>query len=198
MCSARKFALDLSFKGERDYLHGTDIIQGINDSIRSSGGVIQKISFRKKARRQVVLTIHSDNMPDEEHVAEGLISFGESVRQFFVQETDILVTKNYPYDEERLADSSVLLEGEITISSIPGYSVIEMIVAATKCLAQGLSEPNGKRWMFARLDFFQEMPKTCSNVRVLKCAFARERFLRGKVEIDSIYHGDILFIADAS
>jgi len=158
MSSTPPQRLDLAFKGERTYLHGTDMYNAILDFLGARHGRDGisglDVSFHRMARRAVDL--HDAPCPEAgQPVAVCAYRAGTDVRRIYLYESGDEVQGRRPYDEASLVAG--MDTDRATLSGVwPGpspYSDVEVWVALTKGLHQRVLPDLRGQWLFARGQF---------------------------------------------
>lgn len=191
--------LSLEFKGNRNYLHGTDIYEAMT-SIASStqNGYVQKILFRKPALRQLSVLdsspCDSGDVIAQVHICSGAES-AEPFRLWLV-ERDERVSERYTYDEARISDACLLDEVGKRISKErdDAFSLIEEIVASHKVLCNALFSEGDVHWLFSQLDLGVEMPTEVQELSIVNRSFLSGRMVVSEIVLDGIHVGSIRFI----
>jgi hypothetical protein len=153
--------VDLCFKGDRTYLHGTDVytcaVSLLRERWPNADGRC-RFTFNRLARRPVTAWVGSAPSPaprPQGCVAEMHVTAGVSQVSIWFVEREGEVACRYPYDEEAIVRESVITGTRIIGTRVPDHvSTIELLVAMTKRLHQvALAPPAaGGRWLFTRLD----------------------------------------------
>jgi hypothetical protein len=187
--------LNLGFKGERNYTHGSDIFNAINLSLgrRKPPAWVSHLAFRNFARRDCEL--HWNKPGDECHlVAQGSAKFPDGVRPFWVVESLKEAAGRRPFDEERLVAPAVSEHSSIVLRGRSEYSPIEEIIALTKRLNYELAPDVDGKWVFGQLDLDDALPKDYSSLRITRTNLVGHRFSMNTIDIDGARFGDIRFI----
>jgi len=151
-------ALDISFKGDRRYLHGTDVYDASLAALRAcypdSGGRV-RYSFHAIARS--ALELHCGKAGEIGERPDGCVAeihFGDarSMVSGWIVETGRTVEGRVPYDEEAVGAACELDGKRIVMRAPSGHRPIEIAIAMTKRLHYALFPPEAGRWMFTRLD----------------------------------------------
>ena len=142
--------LEFCFKGERTYVHGTDIFNTLTKQFNTP---LKKIDI---AFHGIVLNnmSFSTQKPENDEVK---VSFrcqnGEEKVRLFGTENSKNVTCRYEYIEEELIEDAVIdMPSEsISLQSFSSYSFIEYIVAMNKSFLETRYEDEKGKWYFTRL-----------------------------------------------
>ena len=188
------------FKGNRNYLHGTDFYQHTQLLLAQQFADLSHISamsFRRFARNQCVLVT---TQPD----ATAIIPCqGEAIRhaampvKFWWVETEEPLTARYEYDEDGLvaaANVTDTLDYIALARPDARYCTIEVIVALTKKLHY-LKSPNiDGKWVFGQLNLSNSLPIQYQTVSISLKTYFEGRFSVSDIIIDNISIGTIRFI----
>lgn len=189
--------LEMKYKGNRNYLHGTDFFNDITDNLfaRFSIGAIKKLSFKSFARNQCDLVLNERPGQDKHVVGNGIWrkSEGDEIK-FWIVETDLPVLSRYPFDEDGLVAPSCI-EGN-TISLVAGndYSAIENIVALTKKLNYALTPDVKGKWVFGQIDMVKPMPEVVDKFQITRTSERKGMFSCNQILINNEHVGEIRFI----
>jgi len=152
-------SLRLAYKGDRDYLHGTDIYNALTRIIGGGNpGIVFnsiKMSFHKVTRNQCKLTYgdHSllKQMPKDINVEVRFISPSSDTIGWLTETAEPVVDR-IPYHEEDIVKKTSIDGKLIAINGEVKFTPIEILVAMTKHLHMMLYPVNVGRWFFTRLD----------------------------------------------
>ncbi|MBB1624655.1 hypothetical protein [Achromobacter sp. UMC71] len=192
--------LDLSFKGNRNYLHGTDIFDTLLAWLYEQGFETVEgldLSFHQIATS--ALRAELDPPEASEHRDAAVLSFkSQGLRhRIHLRETAAPVLGRRPYPEDRLvAGANIDLSAQTIIveNCLPGYSAIEYWVALTKALhLRALPDAAGK-WLFVRARL-PELggPLECIRPAVQLVSNYQGKLTRSEVSLDGRKFGDIYF-----
>lgn len=195
-----EFPLTLSFKGSRQYLHGTDMHDAVCDLLTQQGGQnIQKIDFtlHRIVLTQLVASIHRDTQPETEGAnAVFRATVDSSPVTVLLKECGTPVTDRRPYDEEGLVSAASFdsTNQRITFTASDAYTNIEMIVALNKALLlRALPEAKGK-WLFTRLQLATSIKdRKLNTIEVRFLGHSNYRITRSQVFGDGQPIGSIFF-----
>ncbi|MFK3774616.1 hypothetical protein [Pseudomonas sp. NPDC089406] len=179
--------LTFEFKGERNYVHGSDIFNALSLIARQTfgGGFVTLIAFRNVARRQCVLAF--ENPASMTAVATGNMQAGDGqMHPFWLFEREEEVIGRYAFDEDVIVDrAEVSIQGK-SISLLPDGSVtpIEYVIALTKRLHYLLSPDIDGKWLFGQLNL--DLPLDAEGaVRVVQ-----KSLLHGRMSVNEVWLGD--------
>ncbi|WP_323011592.1 hypothetical protein [Castellaniella sp.] len=199
-----KKLLDLPYKGNRNYLHGSDIFNSLSsiadDVTGEKGSYIERLSFRGFARKSCFIETIS---PDNEKKVVGEVRYRacgmtEPVRAFII-ETEMAVTGRATFNEASIVQDAVFdaagSSAQILFDS--EYSVIENIIALTKFLNYSVVPDVDGKWVFGQLDLMFPLVKACENVSVHMVKLINNKFSVNNIYLDKKKVGSIRFIVGA-
>jgi hypothetical protein len=150
--------LDLSFKGDRNYLHGTDIIQGLFATKLKLFDI--SIQFHKMSKYQLEANyVNSDDLPAlrESKNLCAIMFFtndnGEKKIVVMIENNNHKIYKSYPYNESEVIENSILKNKKISQMAKNQYSFIERVVALNKELLNNIVA--WQEWLFVRIDLLE-------------------------------------------
>lgn len=189
--------MGLQFKGDRNYLHGTDIINETLSWLSSQKGELKDIdiAFHRLASRQ--LMVMEGVVPEgvEPVAVCSFTSSGERERVYLV-ETDLAVTGRYPYPEDEIVAAMQLdLAGRRgVLSGETAYSDIEVWVAMTKALHYKVFPQLQGKWLFVRGRFPQFARHSMAGERTLAIVSSfNDKLTRSEALLDGVKVGEIFF-----
>lgn len=185
----------LKYKGSRDYLHGGDIFDALNDSLsKELGGRLLRITYKRLARNQLGLTL-SEPSNAEFVTATGVWLTSSGIRnQFWLVETDVPVTDSYPFNEDLITHSAELDEEVICGRRANKYTLVENVIALTKKLNYELAPEVKGKWLFGQLDLPQRLPSDWNCVVITRTVAIGHAFSRNRITIDGQDFGEIRFV----
>ena len=149
--------LDLPFKGNRKYLHSTDIFNaclrvtgaGSDLSLKISDMISHPLEALPACAAEVGKTYPARFSGRSPNGAHDLV---------LREREDKAVERRIDYDEDRIASGSMLHENRVESEDLAGVTAIERIVALNKYLIQTTARP-GKTLLFASI-FLRRLPQT--------------------------------------
>jgi len=150
------FDLEFCFKGDRNYIHGTDIFNKLTEKFVNNISKID-ISFHSVAINNMTFFTQKPET-DDVKVTFRCQNDGEKIKLFGI-ENGTTVDCRYEYPEEDVVKNSTMNISDETIilDFSTDYSFIEHIVAMNKSLLETLyTDVNGK-WYFTRLQLHQNV-----------------------------------------
>lgn len=187
--------MNLKYKGSRNYLHGSDIYNAINESLSIKfGGHLSRLSFKRFARRHISLELTEPPTIDD-FMGAGLWKDSSDNRiQFWLIETAAAVTDSLPFDEDSIIKAAKIDGETIFLQSSNEFSLIENIIALTKRLNYHLSPNVDGKWVFGRLDLDQALPNCWEDIAITRRIAVGNAFSRNSITVDDKLCGEIRFI----
>ena len=193
--------LPLKFKGNRNYLHGSDFFNEISfHADELTGDVrsyIKRISFRQFADTACVIT---DKEPTNKDVLIGHVEFqvcnkGASSK-FWIIKTDEKEDSRYPYDEDLVLSRATLNMQEHSgkIVDMSYYTLIEYVIALTKHLNYAVCPLVSGKWVFGQLDVEKPMQSGCQTLEIRMKNLIPARFSVNDILVDGEKVGIMKFI----
>jgi hypothetical protein len=182
------------FKGQRNYVHGSDIFNALEVEFRPDGKHVSVLSFRHFAQNQ--LQAHFEKPGDSEGVVvEGQLreSAGREI-PFWLTQTGEAVKDRYPFDEDAITGPAMIDGDTITAPGLAEFSVIEQVIALTKALNYAKSPDVSGKWVFGQLKLQQALPEAASRYLIRQKSLLANRFSVQTVVLDDIPVGEIRFI----
>ena len=195
------FLLDIPFRGDREYLHGTDMFSGIETQlsglVSAEGSYVSSISFHRKATRSVIATLGQSEQ-GEHPIGRFVITTPTEQVVGSICESDTSPSRRIPYDESKiLAGSTVDLKRKaLIVSPNAHYTSIQTVVAGMKALCIDAISP-AQVWMFGRLDLLHPLPDQMRQLQIVLARVHADKFATATLQSDNISLGSIRFIADA-
>jgi hypothetical protein len=193
--------LPLKFKGNRNYLHGSDFFKEISFHAAKLTGdansFIKKISFRQFAETACVIT---DKQPTDKDVLIGNVEFQVcnkgAASEFWIIKTDEKVDSRYPYDENLVLLGATLDMPERSgkIVDMSDYTLIEYVIALTKHLNYAVCPLVSGKWVFGQLDVEKAMPSGCQKLEIRMKNLIPARFSVNDIFVDDEKVGVMRFI----
>jgi len=184
-----------SYKGGRSYIHGSDIIEEIENFFSDRDGYILDISFIRelKSPGRFVFT-ENDGKNSSAGCAFGSVFLDGSRRYFQVENSDRALQQGRPYNEDAI---SVTSKNNIDFQVVIGHrSTMEHILRGTKFASMQIS-PIISRWRFAEMTN-KTMPvpniKTISSIEISLQRAIAGRMLAFSVRLDRKKLATIKFI----
>lgn len=135
-----RLPLELTFKGERNYLQGPDILCGLLGSLSNAGADVDgalAATFRRKVGAQPDVVIAGDEnaagSPENSFGHWTAVSGSRKVRGWFV-ETKRHVEERVPYDEVSAIGQCAKSSNEVAFDGVTTLNATELAVAMVKSL----------------------------------------------------------------
>ncbi len=195
-----RVALSFLFKGNRNYIHGTDIYNEITNAICSRRSVrdinVLRMKMRKLVRKQCHLLLgHSGEklkVPDDSP-ADILISTAGGDIHGYLLETGRDINSRYAFDEEAIRSRCSLNHDSVSVSGLSTYTAIEVGVVMTKLLHRKLFPDVQGKWLFTQLEMNRLFSPEDSSRLVIKFthnfnyALTKSSIHSGTSELGRIY-----------
>lgn len=146
------------FKGGRDYIHGTDVFNGIQSAVQQhygSSAYVKSLVFRSISKTCGVIFLQCDKVPEGFVVSANfkvVTGDEEIIGLFATYEEPVIEHKGY---DENLVMTTALIDEEgqfIHQTHKTVFTSIEEAVALTKFLHNKLLLPPQGAWMFTMID----------------------------------------------
>jgi hypothetical protein len=192
--------LDLEFKGERAYLHGTDLFNATVawlESILPDSAITDiDFSFHHLAHHQPQVILDAQPPGGTEPFAICACTSAGVRHRAYLIETEALVAGRYPYPEDEIVQPMEIdLTARKGVLRAPAtYTNIETWVAMTKALhCKAFPHLKGK-WLFVRGRF----PRYAPHAKSSECALTikanfNDRLTRSEILLDNAKAGEIYF-----
>lgn len=189
---------DLQFKGERNYIHGSDIYNETLTWLISERQDVSLIdfSFHRRASHQLcgIFGVLPEGI---EPVAICSFTSGGIRNRLYLVETAVSVTGSYPYPEDEIVSQMTIdlttrrcaLRGDVM------YSDIEVWVAMTKAIHYKAFPLLSGKWFFARWRYPRYVWRSIALKRELCIASVfNNKVTRSEVFLDGQKTGEIYFV----
>ena len=197
--------VDLRFKGDRTYLHGTDVYTTAVATLRRQWpGLDGRCRFTFHRLTRTPLTAWAQPFSDaatrpEGCVAEMHVTGGVADASVWFTERTGEVASRYPYDEDAVVREATIDGHGISLAQGPDYTAIEVIVALTKRLHYAVLKPERGRWLFTRLDLTRLLRAGDRHrVSVRLTSTPRAAITRSEIAVDGERLGSIYFSVGAA
>ncbi len=152
------FSPEFKYRGDRKYVHGTDLYIAMMQGLEESGlGIPQGpvvINLRHLVQHQPEAWYGEPGLktavPDGALVDFQLKVADGDMAGWFVK-TDRPVHESIPYDEEKIRNSTLIESSSIQITSDTSFAPIEVYTSMAVHLHNALLPPEGGKWVFTRL-----------------------------------------------
>jgi hypothetical protein len=200
-------ALSLGFKGERTYIHGTDMLNATMQSVSSHipHARIEKLDFKISAMTNQMLTCHWWPRSTPEAL-EGKVSASFTIQLDGIEyEGKLIQAEAYAetrraYDELPILNQCVYTSADrsVTLRDMPeNFTQIEVLVSMNKALLlEELSIPSSSQWVFCRWESSTwPLSENLSGVQLTLEQTLGTRLTRSSVKLNAEQIGTIYFSA---
>ena len=190
--------LKLKFKGDRTYIHGSDIFNAVERIARQDDdeSYLSQLAFRRFARQDCDL-FWTAPPQGTELIAQGRVCQSGTDRSFWIAESNDPAAGRYEFDEASLVEPAVRNDEEIVLKDRSIHTPIEEIIALTKRLNYELTPKVDGKWVFGQLKLISALPSDYSSLKIRRVIEVAGRFSVNKIIVDDRDVGDIRFIVGA-
>ena len=156
-----KIILNFEFKGDRKYVHGTDIYSEIEQfAAKKELGFISKIRFKNILYNQGRLLIQEKGLDRKQPLSDNLsccatgeLSGGKGYNFSLLPIENSTINTRYKFDESLIRNNTKidLEKRTVYLKENTGYKLIEEIVALTKTLHNVIIPTKDSQWFFTGL-----------------------------------------------
>lgn len=190
--------IEFQLKGEREYIHGTDMFNAIIDAMGK--GEVRNICFTAHGfvKTPICKLFLSDNKEELASIGEAKVRChfdveGKMHWATLVEDADNTVPgKRYEYDEASIISVCLMEDEEIVLTQPTKFSFIENIVAMNKHMHQQMFPEIQGSWVFTRID----LEVGCEANNNLKLHFRHNmnyRLTKSDILLDGKKIGDLFF-----
>ena len=184
-----KIAIQVPFKGNRDYLHSTDIYNQIFTLFPKIECL--ELSFFKRLTHPIRIETLSAPFDKANLDAYVELSFGNQRNSFgLFQDKDQLIQERIPYDENLVVAESKVETRVIYLDSVFKFTPIEVVVALNKRLLSKVLSSEIK-WALTRLQITS--PLIHGQYKLVLEKNLGFRLTKTAIYIDNIHYGYIYF-----
>lgn len=191
--------IHLGFRGERGYLHGTDIYQHL---VSLPGLILPEapvsLTFHSRLCRQPDLIKNADAAESKNASSfRGQLIAGHppGSQTTFLMESTREITERRPCNEKEVTRDA-RIDTQQRMARLPegaSGTCIEQVVFLNKCLHQALF-PGAGSWLFARLELSKPLPSADSSRLSLRMTqVLGQRFTRSEILWDDLRLGSLCF-----
>lgn len=194
-----EIALQMTFKGDRNYLRGADFFICIESTLEcSTPGWLQKLVFRKFTKQKCKMS-WTPPTAKENIIATGTWRDleGKVFEKFWVLESPQQVDSRIAFDEDALAGQAAIKKKEIVLAGTQEAHIMDYAVALTKKLNSYLRPDFHGKWVLGQLSLSKKMPSVFSEIKISCIDQKKEKFTRNRITVDDRTIGEIVFIAGA-
>lgn len=185
-------------KGDRNYIHGTDIFSWLEDAVRQEkSGILKSLSFKRFAVRELFLDFDPQHAQSPVCTGNYVTATGEEVAFAVIEGHADGALGRKPYDEDGMLAGAVLSGNRISMQAPQGFTNIEILVAMTKRLCYALQVPEAGKWVFGHIHLAAPLPKRMGEVAIENRSILNKRFAVNRVTVDGEEVAEIRFIVGA-
>lgn len=191
------FELDFCFKGERDYVHGSDIFNKLSEILQSSGIENRSIDFSIHGISKANLTVTTEKPDDLTSVKFALKYVGENDLKgcLYGVENQRKIECRYAYPEEIIVEKieSGESEFEAELNENSSFTFIENLLVLNKFLVNRIILIETGKWYFTKLQLKKNIS---SDFLPLKLVFKNNfnyKFTKTEIFIKSESVGFVYF-----
>jgi len=190
------------FKGNRTYVHGSDMFNSVNKYLRSNFGQafshvdFMSINHQTSNNLKGEILNADQHDPSRQYITICKFSLSGEKKVLCLYERGAAVKCRYEYDEESVVkNGQISLEQKtITLNNETSYSPIEVIIALNKKLVQNLFSAERGKWLFTKLLLKRALPT--SSLGLYSLVFKQNlgsRLTSSSIGIADKNYGDIYF-----
>ena len=192
-----------TYKGGRDYIHGTDIVPYLETHAQTlaKNCTLNQIEFHKPLRSQGILVIHENLVtPNKKLVnASGYFKAPDTDKFPFV-----IFSTPFPVDPEMREFNEKTIWSKCTVNTHTKsvdmitdtqFSFMEYISSMMKLLCQTLA-PTYESWWFVQMKKTKDLPVTFKNLTILTNRITANKYYSAHIIVDDSLIGSIDFIGN--
>jgi hypothetical protein len=185
-------SLEIKFKGDRNYLHGTDILTALENDIED----LNNLSFRlhkivTHGLEAIVLPV--DGIKNRDLAGLLLSGTKEPRHQIGLIENDArVVEERYKYDDKNVVAEALFQGDTAEMCNAISFNFVEQLVALQKALLQRNIDQLDTKWYFTQLDI-NHLPKKFNVLRLTVSQRLGIRLVKSKIVVDGNPLGTIAF-----
>ena len=182
--------IDFSYKGGRNYVHGTDIISALADHF---GNELFPLDIRFNGRAVNCLSLVKGYSSDEAKV-NIILTEAEQKLQYHLLDNGRQVVSSYDYEESNITGNADLQleEKQLICRYHKAYNFWEQVVALNKYLLKKLFADVEGRWFFTRLEQASDVQDT-KLLRLRMIKNLNFRLTKSEFYVDGKRLGNIYF-----
>lgn len=192
--------LELCFKGNRTYVHGTDIFNSCIKLLSELTGLPDSIDFSIHAIMRNQLCALGGTLPTPEEKFPAIFKFSKDglSQTLYLRETTEGIKCRYDYDEASIIDAAIVDIGkqEIFFEGKKEFTTIEKVIALQKKMVSSLFPAVNGKWFFTRIKII-DLPFFVVNdnlpIRILLRRNLNFKLIDSIVEIGDKKVGNIYF-----
>ena len=199
-----KKVLKFKYKGNRNYVHGTDIINETIKHLNYLGYFPDsfEISFKNLIRTDLEICVFNidddigENLMSEDVLAFATFRCAKKIYTILYKKTDKEIKINYPFSEEKIIKQTILNQEKksITYLSKNNYTIIELIVVMNKHLLTKLNPNESGKWYFGKLKLEKNiLAEKFSEIQIILIKNIGVRYTQSLIKLDGSNVGFVYF-----
>lgn len=199
-----KNVLKFKYKGNRNYVHGTDIINETIKHLNYLGYFPDsfEISFKNQIRTDLEVCVFNidddigENLMSEDVLAFATFRCAKKTYNVLYKKTEKEIEINYPFSEDKIIKQSILNQEKksITYLSKNNYTIIELIVVMNKHLLIKLNPNESGKWYFGKLKLEKNiLAEKFSEIQIILIKNIGVRYTQSLIKLDESNVGFIYF-----
>tara|TARA_B100001057_G_scaffold496002_1_gene596332 strand:- start:2054 stop:2668 length:615 start_codon:yes stop_codon:yes gene_type:complete len=199
-----KNVLKFKYKGNRNYVHGTDIINETIKHLNYLGYFPDsfEISFKNQIRTDLEVCVFNidddigENLMSEDVLAFATFRCAKKTYNVLYKKTEKEIEINYPFSEDKIIKQSILNQEKksITYLSKNNYTIIELIVVMNKHLLTKLNPNESGKWYFGKLKLEKNiLAEKFSEIQIILIKNIGVRYTQSLIKLDESNVGFIYF-----
>lgn len=199
-----KKVLKFKYKGNRNYVHGTDIINETIKHLNYLGYFPDsfEISFKNLIRTDLEICVFNidddigENLMNEDVLAFATFRSAKKTYNILYKKTDKETKINYPFSEDKIIEQTILNQEKksITYLSKNNYTIIELIVVMNKHLLTKLNPNESGKWYFGKLKLEKNiLAEKFSEIQIILIKNIGVRYTQSLIKLDGSSVGFIYF-----
>ena len=187
--------LQFQFKGNRNYVQGTDIYSKINKVVsEDEGSYLARLRFidllKSNAMFSCAVDEDSQNTSEVYPCAIGEICLKTGHAKLFkvVPDTNSRISGRSEYPEHQITSKLIIDRKVACLTDLTGFSLIEEAVASIKHLSNIIVPPKSGKWLFAGIQLNELMPVSRNYGQALKVA--QRQIVANRFSRNDVYLGD--------
>lgn len=180
------------YKGERNYIHGTDIFNFLIQNISNISFPI-KMKLHKKSCHELRAILTKNHITQKNKpVGFFKTGIGESSLIYVLTETQKKVSERYNYNEQNILAKGVFYKDIAILENHTGYSFIENIVAINKKLLDLNFNNQRLKWFFTQISL-EKIPSSKGKSKLHLNSHLGTKLVSTDIYSDGIKIGNINF-----
>ena len=199
-----KKVLNFKYKGNRNYVHGTDIINETIKHLNYMGYFPDsfEISFKNLIRTDLeicIFNINDDirqNLINEDILAFATFKFAKKTYTILYKKTQKETKSSYQFSEDTIIKQTILNQEKKSIKYLSknNYTIIELIVVMNKHLLTKLNPNESGKWYFGKLKLEKNiLAEKFSKIQIILTKNIGVRYTQSLIKFDGSNVGFIYF-----